>query len=103
MHTYIAWVVHDASIVIGHGEGVNLAGAVAEKVQVRRADHVLPDDPDVAVPVRSRLLVPETNGVAQFVDQDTFVLTVRLPADSNGELLVSSLLSNIRPAPANGE
>ena len=91
--------MHDAGVVIGHGEGVDLAGAVAEKVLVRRVDHVLPEDPDVAVPVWSCLLVPEPNGVAQLMDQDAFVLTVGLPADSNGELLISSLLPNIRPAP----
>ncbi len=100
LHTYITWVVHDAGVVIRHRERVHLVAAVSEEVQVGGVDHVLPDDPDVAIPVWSSLLVPEPDGVAQLVDQDTLVFTVWLPADTNRELLVPSLLSNVRPAPA---
>jgi hypothetical protein len=92
--------VHNAGVVVGNGEGVHLVTAVSKEVQVGGVDHVLPDDPDVAVSVRPSLLVPEPDGVSQLVDQDTFVCTVWLPADTDRELLVPSLLSNVRPAPA---
>ena len=97
--TYIVGVVHDAGVVVGDGERVNLVAGVADEVELCRGYHILPHDLDIVIPVWPSLLVEEAQRVTEFVKEDARVLAKWLLTRTNGYLLVPSLPSDIRPTP----
>ena len=56
----ISTVVHDGAGVIAGTQVVDFGQAVLEKVVLHSTHYVLPVNHHMVVPVRSRLLVPET-------------------------------------------
>ena len=64
--------------------------------------YVLPQDGDVHVPVWPRLLMPEADSVAKFVNHNSDFLAVWLVV-TEGELLLSSLPTNVGPASMGGK
>ena len=99
MLTYVVGVVHDAGVVIGDGERVNLVAGIADEIEMCRRYHILPHNLDIVVPVRPSLFVEEAQRVTEFVKEDAQVLAKWLVTRTDGYLLVPSLASDIRPTP----
>ena len=68
---YCFAVVHDAAVIVLHAHVIDRVHNV--KVVLKVWIDVFKVDPNVFVAVRSRLLMPETNGVSDFVHDNSFL------------------------------
>ena len=82
-HTYLPWVVHDAGVVVRNQARVNFVARVADEVGIRGRYHVFPDNFDVLVSIRSRLLVEEAERMAELVEKNSPVLAQPLLRHTN--------------------
>lgn len=91
--------MHDAIVIVRHSQRIHICSGVLSELGFSPWFYVFLHDLYIVISIRPRLLVPETDGMANLVHDEALLTTVGFARQTNGDLLHVSFHSNVRIAP----